>query len=175
MTTEAAVRLSPEAAVDELRTAARFIADPLLKEHAHLRELREDEHLASRGLHLLEDVEEAAHLAREPRILKAARGLEERGRIADLLELHDHLQHERIANEGVAAEVNRMHGALDHLVVKDDLLLAKQLPSKEGRFRYSRGFSPRGLPPICCHFGHEILSDATLVRQGMESPAVGTS
>ena len=53
--------------------------------------------------------------------------------------------------------------------------LSKQLPSKEGRFRYSRGFSPRGLPPICCHFGHEILFDATLVRQGMESPAVGTS
>ena len=53
--------------------------------------------------------------------------------------------------------------------------VTKQLPSKEGRFRYSRGFSPRGLPPICCHFGHEILFDATLVRQGMESPAVGTS
>jgi len=40
----------------------------------------------------------------------------------------------------------------------------KQLPSKEGRFRSGRGFSPRGLPPICCHFDHEILSDATLVR-----------
>ena len=84
------------------------------------------------------------------------------------------------SNQGfVIFDSNRVVGGRTEdnpgVLVVHEQLAPKQLPSKEGRFRYSRGFSPRGLPPICCHFGHEILFDATLVRQGMESPAVGTS
>ncbi len=43
-------------------------------------------------------------------------------------------------------------------------VVLNNLTPKGGGFRYSRGFAPRGCPRFACHFDHEILSDAALVR-----------
>ena len=51
----------------------------------------------------------------------------------------------------------------------------KQPLHSSGRISIQSRLFASGLPPICRHSDHEILADAALVRQGTESPAVGTS
>ena len=161
----AGAALARDAPVQKVGALARRLGDPLLQTLAHLAELREDEDLSVALAALRQNFEKRHALAGVG--LFRARAEELRGRVADLLQLHDEREHdpaalrerhravfaaklshrfvERLRVERRLFLRNRRE-AVDHVLfrqIPDDRLVRLHAADHEGRGQASEGFEAR--------------------------------